>query len=715
MADPIYSIRSTASTISNNARQQHPSLARRLLFPHLQPGADLPPLLLSPGCPPELNEALTRYDKEFLPQITNIVTHVIHSLERRILDADLPLLVFGDIPILITQHFRDYRQAASKVSTSYATGGALSLPQLFHQMQPHMAILPDGTIDEEYFRQMFDYILKECLPSEDYAPEAERFILREIILKVVVKDVIPRIAQPWFLQKTVLDILGPSPDASPEQVCSLIPCRLFQRLRTSSRFSKSSVIVLLLSTIQRLSGMCIMLIHAYKQVIYIIPVVNQTSCSQTRGPVQITSLDNSSRTTSPFGPPTTESKLVVSRDFTRGPLEMISEVLRVRDRLAASAMLECVSLFCCSFQTFMNKLLCYMLYTHVLSASSMLTAVRISERTLFPNGYPGPAPIDPTPEEQVVIRERLVKRIIEEIPSMAVLGDPVDGIVDALGDSACNLHLALFLVDALVLSVFPEMHRQPPNPPVLFSFPNTAQLTTALAAFVIKAQRDSIEKKGRFTIALSGGSLPKMLKALINDPAVKWDKWQVFYADERVVPLDHPDSNHHLCHTELFTHVPILPANIHTIDATLLDDLEELSDAYEKELIREFAQKDSARFPIFDLILLGVGPDGHTCSLFPGHELLKESDRWVAELDDSPKPPPKRITLTFPVLNHASRVAFVATGEGKVDTLPRILDTPEEDGLPASLVKPAHPGQAYWFVDDAASAKVVFSRATFKL
>ena len=275
-----------------------------------------------------------------------------------------------------------------------------------------------------------------------------------------------------------------------------------------------------------------------------------------------------------------------------------------------------------------------------------------------------------------------------------------------------------------------SMHH-PPSPPVLFSFASPADLTGAFAAFIIKAQKDSVEKKGRFTVALSGGSLPKQLKALIGNPAVKWDKWypsppraalrissvhrQVFYADERVVPLDHPDSNHGLCKTELFDHVPIPPENIHAIDPDLLDDLEELADAYEKELIREFAQKDSARFPVFDLILLGVGPDGHTCSLFPGHELLAESDRWVAYLDDSPKPPPKRITLTFPVLNHASRLAFVATGESKVDTLPLILDKPDEHGLPASRVKPAYPGLVYWFVDDPASAKVEFPKTTFKL
>ena len=185
---------------------------------------------------------------------------------------------------------------------------------------------------------------------------------------------------------------------------------------------------------------------------------------------------------------------------------------------------------------------------------------------------------------------------------------------------------------------------------------------------------------------------------------------QVYYADERVVPLDHPDSNHLLCKTEFYSKVPIPEGNIHPINTDYLDDLEELCDAYEKDLILQFASKDSARFPIFDLILLGMGPDGHTCSLFPGHELLIEEDRWVAYLEDSPKPPPKRVTLTFPVLNHAARVAFVATGEGKKDMLATILDRPEQ-GLPCSRVRPL--GTLSWFVDDAAAQLVEYPKTVW--
>ncbi|THH08727.1 hypothetical protein EW145_g2515, partial [Phellinidium pouzarii] len=167
----------------------------------------------------------------------------------------------------------------------------------------------------------------------------------------------------------------------------------------------------------------------------------------------------------------------------------------------------------------------------------------------------------------------------------------------------------------------------PPSNPILYSFPSPTDLIHALAEFVIKAQNDAVEKKGKFTLALSGGSLPQQLNGLIGKPGVKWETWHVYYADERAVPLDHEDSNHNLCTTELFSKVPIDPSNIHTINPLLIDQpdgLDDLADTYEQELIREFAMKDSARYPVFDLILLGMGPDGHTASLFPGHSLLSE-------------------------------------------------------------------------------------------
>lgn len=249
------------------------------------------------------------------------------------------------------------------------------------------------------------------------------------------------------------------------------------------------------------------------------------------------------------------------------------------------------------------------------------------------------------------------------------------------------------------------MPPQPPAPPVFYSFDDNSKLVDSLANFVVKAQNDAIDKRGKFTLALSGGSLPNNLKGLVGQEGVHWDKWQVFFCDERVVPLDHEDSNFRACNEAFLKHVPIPRDQIHTIDEKYLDDLDELSDEYEKQLISLFAEKNAARFPVFDLILLGMGPDGHTCSLFPGHELLSETDRWVAWLDDSPKPPSKRITFTYPVINHAYRCAFVISGDTKQDMLHTILDEPEH-GLPCSRVRPAAPGLVFWFADASASKKV---------
>jgi 6-phosphogluconolactonase len=122
------------------------------------------------------------------------------------------------------------------------------------------------------------------------------------------------------------------------------------------------------------------------------------------------------------------------------------------------------------------------------------------------------------------------------------------------------------------------------------------------------------------------------------------------------VPSDHPDSNYKACADAFLSKVPIPESKIHRLNPDLLDDADECADDYEQQLVATFAGANAARYPTFDLILLGMGPDGHTCSLFPGHDLLSESARWVAGIEDSPKPPARRITFTCVIMpKHPAR------------------------------------------------------------
>ncbi|WRT67851.1 6-phosphogluconolactonase [Kwoniella shivajii] len=257
------------------------------------------------------------------------------------------------------------------------------------------------------------------------------------------------------------------------------------------------------------------------------------------------------------------------------------------------------------------------------------------------------------------------------------------------------------------------MPPQPPAPPVFYSFPDTDVLVDSLANFVVKAQRDAVDKRGKFTIALSRGSLAANLRGLVGQKDVQWDKWEVFFCDEAAVALDSEDSNYHSNILSFLSDVPIPPEQIHTVDPSLLDDLEELADQYEKQLIDHFAKSNAARYPTFDLMLLGIGPDGETASLFPGHELLSERDAWVSYLDDAPRGPKRRITMTLPVLTHCYRAVFVVSGNEKAEMLHSILDHPEE-GLPCSRVRPASPGLVFFFADSDAANLTKYPPTTFR-
>ncbi|KAF7121941.1 hypothetical protein CNMCM5793_009495 [Aspergillus hiratsukae] len=257
--------------------------------------------------------------------------------------------------------------------------------------------------------------------------------------------------------------------------------------------------------------------------------------------------------------------------------------------------------------------------------------------------------------------------------------------------------------------------------PNLYSFPNTDALAQQLRAYVLRCQNSAINRHNAFRVAVSGGSLPTVLaKALLapsngsSEDTVRFDKWDVFFADERAVPLDHPDSNYRLLKDELLSKIPaeMGTPKVHHIDVDKLkdDDTQELADLYQEKLMHSFAAKDSVKLPVFDLILLGCGPDGHTCSLFPGHELLREKDAWVAAENNSPKPPPKRITLTLPVVTHAVNIAFVAHGEGKKEILKKVFDAEEGRELPSALVNQGAGEKVSWFTDHAAIDGVQYPR-----
>jgi len=254
--------------------------------------------------------------------------------------------------------------------------------------------------------------------------------------------------------------------------------------------------------------------------------------------------------------------------------------------------------------------------------------------------------------------------------------------------------------------------------PQVFSYPDTDTLSSCLGAYILKLRDTALQRHGhpKFRVAISGGSLPAALvkdpEALLLNPHTKWSQWEVFFADERAVPLDHPDSNYLLFKETILDKLPSgrhhEKPTVYPIDDSFLEAgdekgvTQEIADAYEQTLIKCFAAKDSVKVPIFDLILLGAGPDGHTASLFPEHELLREDSAWVAPIEDAPKPPSRRITLTLPVLTHANHVVFVAMGEGKREVLKKVFEMPEE-GLPCSLVNVQAGGdKVAWFVDDKA-------------
>lgn len=224
-----------------------------------------------------------------------------------------------------------------------------------------------------------------------------------------------------------------------------------------------------------------------------------------------------------------------------------------------------------------------------------------------------------------------------------------------------------------------------------------------LGQFVVDCSKEAIDDHDYFSIAFSGGSAAtKICSAFENEKfsrSTEWSKWKVFFCDERYVDLDHPDSNFKAINDGLLKkNLDILPDNIFPLKKT--GDISKDAGHYETNMRSVF---EGQNFPKIDLVVLGMGPDGHICSLFPNHPLLNEEKKWIAYLEDSPKPPPLRITFTLNVVNNSSNVIFVTTGEGKAENIKKAIEEKPSGDIPASLVKPKN-GKLYWFMDKGASS-----------
>ena len=241
----------------------------------------------------------------------------------------------------------------------------------------------------------------------------------------------------------------------------------------------------------------------------------------------------------------------------------------------------------------------------------------------------------------------------------------------------------------------PEVHVLP-DPEAIFQ--RAADEFSRLAIEAVKA-------RGVFFVALSGGSTPKGLYTLlVSDPSfraqVPWDKIHFFFGDERTVPPEHADSNFRMATEAMFSKVTVPAAHIHRVSGE--DSLpSRAAAAYEQELRNAFDLSEG-QFPRFDLILLGMGPDGHTASLFPGTTALQEKSRlvvanWVEKFKTY------RITFTFPVLNNAANILFMAGGAEKAEVLKSVLNNdPAAAPYPSQLVHPQN-GRLLWLVEQAAT------------
>lgn len=245
-------------------------------------------------------------------------------------------------------------------------------------------------------------------------------------------------------------------------------------------------------------------------------------------------------------------------------------------------------------------------------------------------------------------------------------------------------------------------------PAVMETFADLDAVCQSAAALLAQQAAQTIEAWGRFSVVLSGGSTPRRLyQILVQEPyrsAIEWDKMRFYFGDERCVPKDHPDSNYGLAQRELFEPLKIPAEHVFRMEADR-DDLDVAACDYQKDIGVGMEVWPFEPPPAFDLVLLGMGPDGHTASLFPHTPALAPTVHWVLA-NHVPKLNANRMTMTPTLLNRAKTVCFLVAGADKAEALYEVLEGPRDpERLPAQLIQPES-GNLYWFVDEAAAAKL---------
>jgi len=226
----------------------------------------------------------------------------------------------------------------------------------------------------------------------------------------------------------------------------------------------------------------------------------------------------------------------------------------------------------------------------------------------------------------------------------------------------------------------------------------------AAAEEFVRLGRNAIGAQGRFAVALAGGSTPKALYSRLAEQyaGFAWNRTFLFFGDERHVPPTDAESNYRMVNESLLSKIQIPAENVFRVKAENPDAAVAALD-YENQM-RQFFAPTKGEFPRFDLILLGMGPDGHTASLFPGSEGLKEQSRWVIA-NRVEKFQTHRITFTFPVLNNAAEVMFLASGPNKADMVQQVLEGKPTPPYPSQQVVPKD-GKLLWILDEAAAARL---------